>query len=172
MAFFLLMAFSGETLPELHPFIQGISLFGAAIVFLFFICFLRRLLRPRPVLLITKDGITDASTPSSIGFVSWENTGRIRLFSLHGERFIGVDVRNIRERLKKEPLPGVKKNAVRSRLALGQPAMLISLAATGEKPEEILEVLEDYQKRFTPKPPQIQNSEAHQPEPVPCEKVG
>ncbi len=169
--FFILMAFSGETSSQVQPFIQGVSLVGAGVMLLLFLHFLRRLFKPRPVLLITHQGITDLSTPVSIGFVPWKEVGRIRLYSLHGERFVAVDVKNIRERLERESFPAVKKNALRSRLALKQPAMLISLAAVNEDPKDIAAVLQNFQACFAPDPEEAAEKEKEMEREMPSGKM-
>ena len=146
--FFLLMIFSSEIPEEFRGFFSAVGWIGSILAGANLLLKIRRVIHPRPLLIANSEGIFDFSTSASLGFIPWEETGKIKLFAVHGERFVGVEIPHIREILEKagSRYTAAQKNAVKSNLSLGHPPMLIQLLRSGENPSSIAEFLADYKQ--------------------------
>ncbi len=146
--FFLLMIFSAEIPEEFRGFFSAVGWAGSILAGINLLLRIRRMIRPRPLLVANGEGLCDCSLSSSLGFIPWEETGEITLVSVHGERYVGVEIPRIRELLETagSRYTAAQKNSVKSNLSLGHPAMLIQLLPSGENPSHIAEFLTDYRK--------------------------
>ncbi|MFR8003550.1 MAG: STM3941 family protein [Hydrogeniiclostridium sp.] len=146
--FFILMIFSSEIPQEFRGFFSAVGWAGSILAGINLLFRIRRMIRPRPLLIANTEGLFDFSLPSSLGFISWEEINNIMSVSVHGERYVGVEIPRIRELMETagSRYTAAQKNAVKSNLSLGYPAMLIQLLPSGENPSSIAEFLTDYRK--------------------------
>lgn len=146
--FFILMIFSSEIPQEFRGFFSAVGWAGSILAGINLLFRIRRMIRPRPLLIANTEGLFDFSLPSSLGFIPWEETSNIMPVSVHGERYVGVEIPRIRELMETagSRYTAAQKNAVKSNLSLGYPAMLIQLLPSGENPSSIAEFLTDYRK--------------------------
>ncbi len=55
---------------------------------------LNKLLNPKPVMIIDKDGITDNSTMFAVGFIPWENISQVDMITFGGNKMITIKLFN------------------------------------------------------------------------------
>ena len=94
-------------------------------------------------IIIDTEGFIDYGANASFGFVPWSNVESIGIFVYQSQTFIGVEVKD--RDLLLEKLPKHKQMLVRFfAKKTGSPPITISLGLVKEKPQEILDLMNDY----------------------------
>lgn len=99
------------------------------------------MMKVKKLLIITRDGIIDNSSISSIGFISFEEISDFKIVSLNNKKAIAVIPKDIDSFLLQ--LNVVKQNLVRRNLCTNLPAVTIQVdKAKDMEPEDILTMLQ------------------------------
>jgi hypothetical protein len=116
---------------------------GAVATIFFGGCFtfiVKRALNPKPLLLIAENGITDMSTASSVGFISWEEIQAIKVQKSFTEKFIGITVYDLNKLMKRISLE--KQIVIKISLILKYTPISISLNTAELEFDTVLDLLQ------------------------------
>ncbi len=139
--FFINMPIFGITFVSKIIGAAGIIFFGAASIYI-----IKCFIKPKAVLVIDRNGITDNSSAVSIGFIPWHDIKSVYIKDVLNESFICIDVENIEEKLK--GLSSFKKTMIKRNLKTGAPPVSITLGSTSYKPEKVLEIIKNYKEVY------------------------
>ena len=68
----------------------GLLFFGACFIFI-----LKRVINPKPLIIINEKGVTDYSTAMNVGLITWNNITNIRKQHVVNSCFIVIDVKDL-----------------------------------------------------------------------------
>jgi hypothetical protein len=119
-----------------------IDVIGVAIFSLGCIVLIKRLIIPKNILEISKDGFIDNSTLKSIGFVSWNVVKYIYLSNVASQTYIAISVNNIYKFL--DDLSLKKRRNVEANLSIGCSPIMITLFYTKANNEAVLNIMKAY----------------------------
>ena len=137
----LFICFSGESASDRIWGAFGAMFFGVGFVFL-----LSRILRPKPVLVIRKEGFEDYSSLAAAGFVPWEYVEKLELASVQKQTFISATIKIENEDALFSQ--GYKNILAKANQSFGYPSVNITLNAAKEKPAAVLQIMEEYRAAF------------------------
>lgn len=115
----------------------GIIFFGLAFLFIIY-----RLFKPKNILTINIDGFIDNSSAISLGYIPWSEVEKIKEFKVISERFIGVELKNEEEYLKRTS--NIKLKLLKINLKIGYPIISINLNSTKADIEVITLIMIEY----------------------------
>lgn len=95
-------------------------LFSASCIFV-----VKRIVNPKPLLLITESGITDMSTACGAGFIAWEEIQSINVKKSFTQEFIAITVYDLNKLMRR--ISSHKQVAMKMNLMLNYPPVAISL---------------------------------------------
>lgn len=78
-----------------------VGIFAILFFGVYFLILLSRTLESTPLLTITFDGITDCSSKSSVGFISFQDIEEFSIISLYGKKVIGIIPKDEKEFINK-----------------------------------------------------------------------
>jgi hypothetical protein len=84
---------------------------------------LRRLLRPAPALVVTREGILDNASALSVGFIAWDEIAELVEHRVQNQVFLAIVPKDADAVLAR--LPAWKRRAIRASGLLGAPAITI-----------------------------------------------
>lgn len=117
----------------------GFIFFGVCLIFL-----IKRLIKPKNILVINDKGIEDNSSAISLGFIPWDSIEEVYLSQVVTERFICININNIDERLNE--LSFVKRTLIKINLLFGYAPVSITLNSTKYKHEDVIKIIKSYWK--------------------------
>lgn len=117
--------------------IFGMLFFGLALSFIVI-----RLFRPKIILKIDENGITDNSSMVSAGFVPWDNIKEVFVYGVISEKFIGISLKDEDKFLNEKSM--FLRKYLRLTLRLGYPPISITLNSAKDDYDEILYLMELY----------------------------
>lgn len=117
--------------------IVGILFFGIVMIYL-----INKIFNNKPILIINKDGFTDDSTISALGFVSWCEVKTISLLHIGQLKMIGVDLVDLGSLLINKPW--YTKKLIKGNLSMNYPPITINLQSSKESLEEVLAIMNKY----------------------------
>ena len=128
-----------------------IGIFGIIIFGVGSIVVISKTMKPKPLLTISFNGLTDSSRGSSFGFIPFQEVDRIEVTNVFGHKVIGVYPNNIEEFIKK--LSPVKQKFVKRSVNMNLPPITIRVdSAKDMTVEDIVTLLEkrlsDYQRLY------------------------
>ncbi|NLL04867.1 MAG: hypothetical protein GX270_03565 [Clostridiaceae bacterium] len=115
--------------------------FGACLLFIII-----RFFKPKDILVIDKNGITDNSSAISIGFIPWKDVKSSYITTVSTQTFIAIELNNFEEKLKE--LSFLKRIMLKINLKMGYAPVSIVLNSTKHKPKEVLEIIQKYKEIY------------------------
>ena len=126
---------------EADTYMRIIGLFGFIFFIICTILIIKVRFKNKNVLVVNSEGITDKSSAIALGFIPWHDVKNMKIRSVNGNKFIEVQIDN--EALHLERLKQWQRKAIEINREMGQEAVLINLAFTGHKPEDVLNVMQE-----------------------------
>lgn len=115
------------------------------IALLFFgLCFayiIKRIINPKPILIIEKNGVVDSSTAISIGFISFDDIEGFDITRLFSSKFISIYVNDLEKFTDK--LSQKKKTWLQINKPFGKSPININVNTADKSPDEILQILQE-----------------------------
>ena len=102
-----------------------------------------------PLLLIGKDGITDTSTASSVGFINWQEIQSINVQKSFGQEYIGITVYDLNKLMKRISI--VKQVAMKANLIFKYPPVAISLLTADIELNEVVSIMQRRMEEYKTK---------------------
>lgn len=113
----------------------GTMFFGAC-----FAIIIRRFLKPTDILIVDRNGITDHSTATSVGFISWEDIKDIFITRCLSQRSISIKLKNTSKLLSHMTLTRSIYNRLNARVSSGA-QISITLQSTDVDINEIVKMM-------------------------------
>jgi hypothetical protein len=114
--------------------VLAIVFFGACAVVA-----LVRILVPSPAVVLSREGLTDTTSPFGVGFLSWDEVAFISIYLIQGQRMLGVflkDAVSIRARVG-----GVRAGYMKTNLRMGFAPVNIPQVLVPMPLEELAELI-------------------------------
>lgn len=118
-----------------------IGLFGFLFFGTCFIYIIKNVVKPKPVLIISNDGINDMSTAISVGFVSWDEIKEVYISKVFTQKFIGVKLYNSNNLLRR--VSYIKKIALKLNLLFGFPPVAINLSTANMEFNKVISIIKN-----------------------------
>lgn len=115
--------------------VVGVVFFGFCLVFI-----TMRLIRPKTILIVNGEGVTDCSSAISTGFLPWRDIAGVEVTDMAGQRFVSIRLHDVDAYL--EAVPALKATAVKANLALGYPPVSITLQTADHTIDQVMEAME------------------------------
>ena len=129
---------------NLFPIIIGGT--GTVVLIAILIFIIKNSLNSVPLLIIGKNGITDMSTLSSVGFISWQEIKSINIRKKYGQKYIGITVYSLSKLMDRISI--VKQVAIKINLILKYSPVEISALSLGTADIEFNKVVSLLRKRL------------------------
>ncbi len=100
---------------------------------------LLRLLMPSPTVVLSREGITDSTSPFGVGFLSWDEVAYISIYFIEGKRTLGVFLKDAISIMSR--LGGAKAQFMKTNLRMGFAPVNISQILVSMPLEELAELM-------------------------------
>ena len=130
-------AFARTSFFVLAVTVFGILFFGYAVVIA-----IQRLVRPQPLVILNREGITDNASAGAVGLVRWSEIAGIGISNVSRQRFVVVTVNDPEQLLAR--LPPAKAALVGLNTGLTSAPVNIPELALPMKAEELVRLLNEY----------------------------
>ena len=107
---------------------------------------IKKVINSTPLLIIEKNGITDMSTLSSVGFISWQEIKSINVGKKYGQEYIGITVYDLSKVMKRISLG--KQVAMKASLILKYPPVGITALSLNNSDIKFTKVVYIIEKRL------------------------
>lgn len=109
----------------------GIMFFGITTLFLFY-----RLIAPKDILILHKEGFIEHSTMASLGFVAWDDVTTITSWVVGKQRMVGVSIKDIDKLLSGKSW--YKRKLTYANMTCGYPPITINLNSTKKNIDDVI----------------------------------
>ena len=100
----------------------------------------KRALNPKPLLVITEDGITDMSSACSVGFIAWNEIESVSVIRVFSQRLIAITVYDIDKVLNR--ISSAKQKVIKANLKLNYPPIAIPINTADVNFNEVLSIIQ------------------------------
>lgn len=119
-------------------------IFGFLFFFWAMLYYLRRIFTALPLLIADESGVTDNSSPLSVGFIPWEDIRKARTKLMGIQPFILITVKNEEKYLAKISLFG--RVLAKANKRMGYEIICINLNTSGVNPMSVCDKIENMRK--------------------------
>jgi hypothetical protein len=127
--------------------VLAIVFFGACVVLI-----LGRILVPSPTVVLSREGITDSTSPFGVGFLSWHDVAFVSIYLIEGQRMLGVFLKDAVSIMAR--LGGAKARYMETNLRMGFAPVNIPQLLVPMPLDELAELIQTrygVEKRVSPR---------------------